>query len=143
MAENVFPFIEPNAQEVISLPVLREIAWDFTRDCAIFQNGAPVYVERQEAVKVWVWKALHTPRFGYEIFTAAYGHDFDKLIGSSWSEELKAAEARQYLTEALTACPYIRAVRDIVLTFADCTLTAAFTIESMYDTQNMEVAINV
>ncbi|MCB6366850.1 DUF2634 domain-containing protein [Intestinibacillus massiliensis] len=140
MAETIFPYLQPEAvAEADALPLLREIKWDFTADRPVFENGEPVWVEREAAVAVWAWNALHTPRWRYEIHTPGYGSDVENLAGSGWSEELKQAEARQYVTECLLASPYITAVNDLTASFVGGRLTASFAIDSIYGPVRMEV----
>ena len=143
MAGAIFPEFTASAvdsTQADALPMLRECAWDFTNDLPIFAGGQPVIVTGQEAVAVWAWNALHTVRGRYEIYTDGYGSDVENLIGTSWSSELKTAEARQYVSECLLASPYIRAVRDMELSFDDDTLTIRCRIESIYGDVEMEVA---
>ena len=59
---DIFPFIQPAAQEEESLPLCRETKWNFTEDKPVFKNGEPVIVTGNEAVKVWIWNALKTER---------------------------------------------------------------------------------
>lgn len=62
---SIFPMIDPGSAESSSqaLPLCREVAWDFEQDVPVFQGGEPVIVEGKEALKVWIWRALRTPRF--------------------------------------------------------------------------------
>ena len=143
MADAIFPgFVNQAAAAPDGgvLPELRECKWDFAQDVPVFAQGEPVIVTGQEAVLVWAWNALHTVRGRYEIYTLGYGSDVENLIGTSWSSELKAAEARQYVEECLLASPYIRAVRDMDISFAGDTLTIACRIESVYGEDTLEVS---
>ena len=64
MSRTLFPAIQPAAgYEETPLPLCREIAWDFEKNIPIFQDGKPLEVTGLEAVKVWIWKALHTARY--------------------------------------------------------------------------------
>lgn len=140
MAEMIFPYVQPPPVSIAeTLPVLREAKWDFAADMPVFENGEMVWVERAEAVAVWAWNALHTPRWRYEMHTPHYGLDIENLIGSGWSEELKQAEARQYITECLLSSPYITAVNDLQAAFTGTVLTAYFTIDTVYGAVRMEV----
>lgn len=140
MAESIFPFIQPEPQSgADALPVLREPAWDFANDRPVFEQGEPVMVERAEAVVVWAWNALHTVRWRHEMYTPAYGCDIENMIGQGWSEDLKRAEARQYVEECLRACPYITAVTDIAITFENDKLSGSFAIQGVYGPVKMEV----
>lgn len=143
MADSLFPqFVQPQAAQTHApdaLPLLIDAAWDFENDRAVFRDGEPVLVTGLEALRVWCWHALHTPRGRYALYSLGYGSDLAQLVGTSWSGELKTAEARQYLEECLLASPYVRAVRSIALQFAGDSLTASFIVESVYGTAKMEV----
>lgn len=140
VSETIFPFVQPEPIETVdTLPTARECAWDFVTDTAIFAQGEPVFVERGEAVLVWAWHALHTPRWRYEIHSGDYGSDIENLIGTNWSAELKQAEARCYVEECLLASPYITGVRVATLTFDAGRLTASIEITSVYGTLTLEV----
>ena len=132
---SIFPIIDPQSAEaaqVQELPLCREIAWDFEKDVPVFQGGEPVIVEGKEAVRVWIWKALHTPRYKYEIYSGDYGSDLENLVGHGHSDAVKTAEAPRYLTECLLVNPYIKSVKDIAVAFADTTLTVAGTAVTVY-----------
>lgn len=76
-----------------TLPLCREVAWDFERDVPVFRQGEPVVVTGKEALKVWIWRAIRTPRFRYEIYTWAYGSEFESLLGQAYTDAVKTAEA--------------------------------------------------
>lgn len=142
MADAIFPaFINQTAPQPDSgtLPPLRECRWDFASDLPVFARGEPVLVTGGEAVLVWAWNALQTARGRFEMYTLNYGSDVENLIGTSWSNELKAAEARQYVEDCLLASPYIRAVRDVDIQFAGAALTIACRIETIYGEDTLEV----
>lgn len=142
MADAIFPAFISAAQTAAdtALPELRECKWDFVNDRPVFVQGQPMIVTGQAAVAVWAWNALHTVRGRHEIYTDGYGSDVENLIGTGWSSELKAAEARQYVTECLTASPYIRAVRDMEISFSGDRLTVRCAIESIYGVIRLEAA---
>ena len=69
---SIFPMIDPGSaktDEGQALPLCKEVAWDYEHDVPIFRDGAPVVVTEKEALKVWIWRAIRTPRFRYEIYT--------------------------------------------------------------------------
>ena len=69
---SLFPFISNNVDEVKvnnNFPLYREIAWDFEKDTPVIQNGDFKIVEGNNAIKVWVYKALLTPRYNYSIYS--------------------------------------------------------------------------
>ena len=132
---SIFPMIDPGPAEDSgsqTLPLCREVAWDFVHDVPIFRGGEPVVVEGKEALKVWIWRALRTPRFRYEIYSWAYGSEFESLLGQAYSDSIKTAEAPRYLRECLLINPYITAVRDISVTFDSARLTVKGTAVTIY-----------
>ena len=132
---SIFPMIDPGETAEAgsqTLPLCREAAWDFERDIPIFRGGQPVVVTEKEALKVWIWRALRTPRFKYEIYTWAYGSEFDSLLGQAYTDAVKTAEAPRYLRECLLVNPYITAVKDIAVSFEAARLTVKGTATTIY-----------
>lgn len=130
---SIFPIIQPaEASQSAELPMCREIAWDYEENRPIFKNGLPVEVTGVEAVKVWIWKALHTTRFRHEIYTWAYGSDYESLIGQAYTDDLKEAEAPRYLKESLLINPYIKSVKNINVDFEAGRLTVEATAVTVY-----------
>lgn len=137
---NLFPIIQPQTAEInTELPLYKEVKWDFEKNIPIFKNGSPVIVTGKEAVLVWAWKALHTPRFRHEIYTWDYGCEVESLIGQPFTEELKQSEAVRYVKECLMINPYITDVTNVSVSFADGKLSISCTIETIYG----EVTIDV
>ncbi|MCI9576972.1 MAG: DUF2634 domain-containing protein [Clostridiales bacterium] len=133
MSRTLFPAIQPAAvQAETPLPLCREIAWDFAKNIPIFQDGKPLEVTGLEAVKVWIWKALHTARYQYEAYTWDYGNELESLIGSDFSDELKQSEAIRYVKEALEICPYIERVEQVKVNFEDSTFTISCKVQTIY-----------
>lgn len=132
---SIFPMISPEAAQAAqsqALPLCKEVAWDFERDVPIFRQGEPVVVTGKEALKVWIWRAIRTPRFRYEIYTWAYGSEFESLVGQAYSDAVKTAEAPRYLRECLLVNPYITAVKNITVSFESAKLTVAGTAVTIY-----------
>lgn len=115
-----------------ALPLCREVGWDYERDVPLFRGGEPVVVEGREAVKVWIWKAIRTPRFKYEIYTWAFGSEFESLLGQAYSDSVKTAEAPRYLRECLLVNPYITAVKDVSVSFEAGKLTVRGAAVTVY-----------
>ena len=138
---SIFPMIQPTVDETgvaQSLPLAKEVAWDYVNDVPIYRRGEPVTVTGKEAVKVWIWNAIHTARYRYEIYSWAYGSEFQSLVGQAYTEALKTAEAPRYLRECLLVNPYITAVNNITVEFEGASLTVAGTVATVYG----EVPIN-
>ena len=96
------------------------------------RGGEPAVVTEKEALKVWIWRALRTPRFKYEIYTWAYGSEFESLLGQAYNDSVKTAEAPRYLRECLLVNPYIKQVKDISVSFEAARLTVKGTAVTIY-----------
>lgn len=142
MSSSIFPIIQPETEKTAteSLPLCREIAWDYDNNVPIFSGGRPVEVTGAAAVKVWCWKALHTERFRHEIYSWDYGCEIGSLIGQAYTSEVKESEAARYVREALTVNPYVSAVKDISTSFSGEQLTVGCTVVTIY---GEEVSVNV
>lgn len=130
----IFPIVQPEAAkaEPRSLPLCREAAWDFKTGTPVFSGGKPLVVTGAEAVKVWIWKALMTARFHHSVYTWDYGTEVESLIGKPFTPAVKRSEAVRYVREALLVNPYIRAVRQVDVTFEDDALTIRCEAETIY-----------
>ena len=137
---NLFPIIQ---SRLVAAETRRElyveVAWDFQAEKPIYRAGEPVLVTGAEAIYVWAWHALKTPRLRHEIFTQDYGNDIDSLIGKPFSDALKQAEAIRYVRECLTINPYITDVTNIVVSADADRLAISCSINTIYG----EVSLNV
>ena len=132
---SIFPMIQPKTPEKTqqeTLPLCREIGWDFANNVPLFRQGTPVIVTGREAVKVWIWKALYTVRYRHEIYSWDYGSEFESLIGQAYTPELKEAEAPRFLRECLMINPYITEVTDITAQFEGSRLTMHARVKTIY-----------
>ena len=69
---SIFPFIDPDALAVSqdnALPMFREYAYDYENNRLLLRDGQTYLVEGNEALRIWIFKALDTARFRY----TAYG----------------------------------------------------------------------
>lgn len=143
MSVTLFPMIQPDVsgetEESADYPMYREVKWDYENNRPVYQNGNPVIVEGLEAVKVWAWNALHTPRFRYEIHTWDYGNELESLIGQAYSQELKESEAARYVRECLTINPYITDVKNITVTSSSDSLSITGTMVTIYGEAEISV----
>ena len=131
---SLFPFVTYKEDIVKnnSFPLYREIAWDFKRDVPILENGDLKIVEGNEAIKVWVYKALLVPRYNYSIYSWNYGSELMDLIGKAYTPQLTKSEAKRYIEEALKINPYILDVNVIDTDFKDSVLSANVKITTIY-----------
>ena len=131
---SLFPFVTYKEDMVKdnSFPLYKEVAWDFKRDIPILENGDFKIVEGNEAIKVWVYKALLVPRYQYSIYSWGYGSELLSLIGKAYTPQLTESEAKRYIEEALKINPYILDVNVINTDFKDSTLSANVKIVTIY-----------
>ena len=132
---SLFPLIEdPDAGTVASgtLPLAREVAWDFAKDQPIWRSGKPLYVTGAAAVLVWAWNCIHTERFAHDVCTSDYGQDLAGLIGQPYGDEVRQSEAIRKLREALLINPYITAVDQVSVTFEGSRLTISCSLTTIY-----------
>ena len=131
---SLFPFIS-NTDEVKvnnTFPMYKEVAWDFKNNIPILENGDFKIVEGNNAIKVWVYKALLTPRYNYSIYTWDYGSELFDLIGKAYTPSLTKEEAKRLIKEALEINPYILEVEITDINFKDSLLSADIKIVTIY-----------
>lgn len=131
---SLFPFVS-NIDEVKidnTFPLYKEVAWNFKRNIPIIEKRDFKIVEGNEAIKVWVYKALLTPRYQYSIYTWNYGSELLSLIGKAYTPQLTKSEAKRYIEEALKINPYILEVNVLDTDFKDGVLSASIKIVTIY-----------
>ena len=131
---SLFPFV--GNVEVIktnnTFPLYKEVAWDFEKDNPILENKEFKIVEGNEAIKVWVYKALLASRYQHSIYSWDYGSELLSLIGKAYTPELTKSEAKRYIKEALEINPYILEVDVIDMSFKDSVLSADIKLLTIY-----------
>jgi len=143
MSTTLFPLLAVASDTPASaeLPLYREVAWNYEANTPRWERGEPVIVTGKEAVRVWAWKALHVPRFRYEIYTRSYGSELESLIGRPFSEDLKRSEAARYVREALEINPYIKSVDEVSVEFSDGLLSISCTVTTIYGESEVSVSV--
>lgn len=139
---SLFPFVS-NTDDVKvdnTFPLYKEVAWDFKRNIPILENRDFKIVEGNEAIKVWVYKAILTPRYNYSIYTWDYGSELLDLIGKAYTPSLTKEEAKRLIKEALEINPYILEVEITDIGFKDSLLSATVKVKTIYEG---EVIVNV
>ena len=132
---SLFPFISNNVDEVKVnniFPLYKEVAWDFEKDTPVIQSGDFKIVEGNEAIKVWVYKALLTPRYNYSIYSWDYGSELMDLVGKAYTPSLTKEEAKRYIKEVLLINPYILEVNVIDTSFNNGILGADIKLLTIY-----------
>lgn len=75
---SIFPFISPEVLEsgqASELPMFREYAYDFENNRLLLRDGNIYLVEGNEALRIWIFKALSTERFRYTAYDSAFGSE--------------------------------------------------------------------
>ena len=107
---SIFPFISPEvleSSESSELPMFREYAYDFENNCLLLRDGNTYLVEGNEALRIWIFKALTTERFRYTAYDGAFGSEIHTLICSGLHSEIVTSELKRFIIEALMVNPYI------------------------------------
>ena len=71
---SIFPFMSIDEVEVNiensnnELPMYYEVGWNYIKDEPLIENNEFVIVEGNEAIKVWIYKAIKTARYQYPIY---------------------------------------------------------------------------
>lgn len=91
-------------------------------------------VEGLEAIKVWIWLVLQTPRYRYYIYTWDYGNEFEDLIGQGYSEEYIETEAQRMTEDCLLVNKNIQSITGFSVNMENEQLTISFTANTIYGT---------
>ncbi len=133
---SIFPFTAEDAVQAGGdageLPVFKELAYDYENNCLKRRGGKPYLVEKDEALQIWVYKALRARRFTWPAYTHAYGSEAENLIGFSNSAEITDSEARRYITEALMVNPYIQELSAWAFSHVGAKLAVEFQVTTVY-----------
>ena len=100
-------------------------------------------VEGKEAIKVWVWLALQTPRYRNYIYSWDYGNEYEDLIGQGYTEEYTEAEVRRMTEDCLLIKEDLREISGFSVNMGHGTLSVTFTADTIYgdiEIKDLEVA---
>ena len=91
----MFPFADTESDDITEEEyVPKEYGIDFKTG----QLSGKI-VEGMDALAVWCWIALHTPRYRYYIYSDEYGQEFEDLIGKQYSEGYTNSELERMTEE--------------------------------------------
>lgn len=108
MSFNIFLEKQENETER-TLPVFLEYAIDFeTGEYLKNEETKDIKIlEKNEALKVWCFKALKTERNRYEFHSDSYGTDLFEHPGTIYQKSVKDALMINQIQDTLLANPYI------------------------------------
>ncbi len=104
---SVLPFFEFDEETKEEMPIFKEYAYDFENNTFKRRNGREYLVSGDEALKIWIYKALSTWRFKHLAYDDSYGSEVYNLIGQAKDIDIIKSEIKRYIKEALLVNPYI------------------------------------
>lgn len=103
-------------EEILEREGFCEYAYDFENNELKTKDGRHYYVYGNEAMKIWIYKAMITNRFRHSAYTDKFGTEIYSLIGEVISSKFKESEIRRYITEAIMAHPFMVSINKIDMT---------------------------
>ena len=102
-------FLEKAETEVEEMPTFKEYAINFkTGEYIKDENNDIKVLEKNEALKVWIFKALKTERFRYvDVHSDNYGSELETNIGTIYQKSVKDALMINQIRDTLLVNPYI------------------------------------
>ncbi|MCM1212905.1 MAG: DUF2634 domain-containing protein [Lachnospiraceae bacterium] len=144
---SIFPFIDhtdaTGSDASDTLPALKEYAYDFEKNELLLDEGGNTYmVTGNEALRIWILKALATERFHYTAYSFGFGTEWqDQLVGSSMDMDVLKLELERYIVEALMVNPYIKRLDNFSFEATSMGMTVTFECTSIYGTDKIPVPI--
>lgn len=134
---NIFPFVMQEQQlpadEEKKLPIFKEYAYDFEKnELLLNEKGQTYLLTGNSALKVWIYKALHTERYRYIAYTSDYGNESHTLLGYANDFEITKAELQRYIVETLIFNEYIIEIRNFDFEKNKDGLTVRFEVVTVY-----------
>lgn len=135
-------FLENTETEVEELPIFKEYAMDFkTGEYIKDENNDVNVLEKNEALKVWIFKALKTERFRYtDVHSDNYGSELETNIGTIYQKSVKDALMINQIRDTLLVNPYISECYNFEISNEDEYVPQiTFNVKTVYGELEMEV----
>lgn len=127
------PFVSGSSSTTSEvLPTFQEYAWDFEKDCFIFENGKHKIVTENDALQVWIYKTLKTERWRYLAYDNSYGIELEQFIGGYTNNASNSSLIIQYIEEALLINSYIQTIDSIEAAIDGDSLTYNIALTTIY-----------
>ena len=141
---SIFPFIDATSASTEitdELPMLKEYAYDFEQNELLLDAEGKTYlVEGNEALRIWIFKALLTERCHYTAYSFAFGSEIqDQVIGQSMNPEVVKLEIERFIIEALMVNPYIKRLDNFVFESTSTGMTVSLDFTSVYGSDTILV----
>ncbi|WP_186424166.1 DUF2634 domain-containing protein [Lacrimispora celerecrescens] len=98
-------------------------------------------VKGKEAVRTWIWLALHVERFRYPLYSWDYGTELDQYISETVTQEFLETDCRTSVEDALLVNPYIKGIEDFKVEVVGSKLIISFRAMTRFG--DLEVDTNV
>ena len=121
-----------DAESTNEYPTLQDIAIDFKTGSPIIENNAFKIVEGNEALKVWVYRALKIDRFSHLMYSWDFGNEVMTLVNQGYTPQLTKVEVKRFIEEALYVHPYIEDINITNIDFYNSVLSVSMIITSIY-----------
>lgn len=135
-------FLEKAETEVEEMPTFKEYAIDFKTGKYIKDENNDIKVlEKNEALKVWIFKALKTERFRYtDVHSDNYGSELETNIGTIYQKSVKDALMINQIRDTLLVNPYILECYNFDISNEDEYVPQiTFNVKTVYGELKMEV----
>ena len=142
MENNFDIFLKKTKTEVEEIPIFKEYAIDFkTGEYLKDENNDIKVLEKNEALKVWIFKALKTERFRYaDVHSDNYGSELETNIGSIYQKSVKDALMINQIRDTLLVNPYILECYNFEISNEDEYVPQiTFNVRTIYGELEMEV----
>ena len=139
---DAYPFTGTSAgtgyRETLKVPL--ELDYDFDKnDFRYDSNGQHIIVSGNDALKIWIYKALMTERFRYLAYSWQYGLEVRPYIAKVMGVQERYSEMKRIIIECLMVNPYIKSIDRIDFTAEREKLTVDIGLTTIYG----EVSVNV
>ena len=134
-------FLEKSETEAEEMPIFKEYAIDFKTGEYIKDENDIKVLEKNEALKVWIFKALKTERFRYnEVHSNEYGSELKINIGTIYQKSVKDALMINQIRDTLLVNPYILECYNFEISNEDEYIPQiTFNVRTIYGELEMEV----
>ena len=125
-------------------PLLEEWAFDFdAMQFKVDENGMPYLVQRNEALKIWLYWAVTTEKARWRANSRPYGAEIERMIGMPVTTAIKSSELKRTIREAVEQCEYVKSVVRIDVALVDGVVTATVEVRSIYDNEVVSANVEV
>ena len=101
--------------EVLEREGFCDYAYDFVNNQLLTRDNKHYYVYGNEAMKIWIFKAIISNRFKHSAYSDRFGSQIHELIGEVISRRFKEEEIKRYIIEAVMVHPFMVAITRIDL----------------------------